>query len=366
MTPHSTWQIEVDRETPAAWSTMLDLFSDANLYQTWSYGSVRWRPENLSHLVLRKGGEVAAMAQLRIIRPAHLKFGIAYLRWGPLCHRCGKDTDPETVWHMACALREEYVVKRRLLLRILPNAFVGSPCAAVIQSAFRGFAAESAAASNTYRTFVVDLARPLEELRTSFHRTWRRNLSRSEKNNLKVIAGSGTGEFRVCCEIYRQMRKRKTFETTVDVEEFGRIQQDLAECHRMRVLICEQDGVPIAGLATSALGDSAIDIVAATSDAGLDCQAAYLLHWNMIQWLKENSIRWYNLGGIDPEGNPGVYQYKRGLSGADLIQISPLVACESIVSSAIVRAGLAVQRKLRRSMGTSHLLRALKKTAAKS
>ena len=30
---------------------------------------------------------------------------------------------------------------------------------------------------------------------------------------------------RAFCEIYSQMRKRKTFETTVDIEEFGRIQE---------------------------------------------------------------------------------------------------------------------------------------------
>ncbi len=53
--------------------------------------------------------------------------------------------------------------------------------------------------------------------------------------------------------MYDQMRKRKTFETTVDVEEFGRIQEDLPENHRMRILICEQDGVASGG--TGCLGD---------------------------------------------------------------------------------------------------------------
>ena len=43
------WQVEVDRATPAEWSAMLDLFDDANLYQTWSYGAVRWGRKNLSH-----------------------------------------------------------------------------------------------------------------------------------------------------------------------------------------------------------------------------------------------------------------------------------------------------------------------------
>ena len=35
------WQVEVDCWTPGDWSKMLDLFNDANVYQTWSYGQVR-------------------------------------------------------------------------------------------------------------------------------------------------------------------------------------------------------------------------------------------------------------------------------------------------------------------------------------
>jgi hypothetical protein len=72
------WQVEVDRSTPAEWSQMLDLFEDANLYQTWSYGGIRWGGENLSHLVLKRAGEVVGLAQVRIVRPTRFKFGMAY------------------------------------------------------------------------------------------------------------------------------------------------------------------------------------------------------------------------------------------------------------------------------------------------
>ena len=61
----------------------------------------------------------------------------------------------------------------------------------------------------------------------------------------------------------------------------------------------------------------------ATSDDGLNAKGAYLLQWTLIQWLKENGIKWYDLGGIDPEGNPGVYSFKRGLSGTDVSSINP-------------------------------------------
>src|SRR5215471_18422395 len=84
------WQVEVDRSSPAEWSQMLELFGDANVYQSWSYGSVRWGRKNLSHLVLKRAGEVRGIAQLRILRPTRFKFGMAYLRWGPLVERRGR------------------------------------------------------------------------------------------------------------------------------------------------------------------------------------------------------------------------------------------------------------------------------------
>lgn len=355
------WQVEVDRATPSEWSSMLDAFYDANLYQTWSYGAVRWGKKNLSHFVLKRNSEVLGMAQLRIVRPTRFNFGMAYLRWGPVCHRRGRDFDAGVVLCIARALQEEYVCKRGLLLQILPNAFVGSPRAALFQSGFSKFTLEPQTSATSYRTFVLDLAPSIDELRKSLDKKWRNQLTRSEKNGLKVIAGNGADEYRTFCRMYNQMWKRKAFDTTVDVEEFGRLQLDLPETHRMRILICERDGVPLAGLVASAMGDSAIYVLGATSDDGLNAKGAYLLQWTLIQWLKENGFRWYDLGGIDPKGNPGVYSFKRGLSGTDVSQLTPLVACNNVVSSAVVRASLVAKRVVR-SLGALHLGHALKST----
>jgi lipid II:glycine glycyltransferase (peptidoglycan interpeptide bridge formation enzyme) len=269
--------------------------------------------------------------------------------------------DPEVAIRMACALEEEYVRKRGLLLQILPNAFVGSPRAALVQSGFSKFTQEPQTSANVYRTFVLDLAPPIEELRKNLDAKWRNKLTQSEKKGLKVIAGNGIDEYRTFSRMYNQMWERKKFDTTVDVEEFGRLQEDLPETHRMRILICQQDGVPVAGLVASAMGDSAIYLLGATSDDGLNAKGAYLLQWTLIQWLNENGFKSYDLGGIDPEGNPGVYSFKRGMSGADVFQLTPLVACNSFVSSAIVRASLAAHRIVR-SLGALHLGRAVKST----
>lgn len=345
---------------------MLDLFDDANIYQTFTYGGVRWGEKNLSHLVLKRDGAVLGMAQLRIVRPTPLRFGMAYLRWGPLCERRGEPLDPEVFTNMARTLEEEYVSKRRLLLRVLPNAFDRSPRAEAMQTAFSRFTRETLTVENTYRTFVLDLSPSLDELRKRLDAKWRNKLSGAEKNNLKVVAGIGSEDYQTFCQLYYQMRKRKTFDTTVDVEEFQRIQEDLAESHRMRILICEDKGIPVAGLVVSAMGNSAIYLLGATSDAGLNTKGAYLLQWTTIRWLKENGIRWYDLGGIDPEGNPGVFSFKKGFSGLDVCQINPLVASDSALSSVIVKAGLVIQRTLRGSLSPVSMARSLKQLAART
>jgi lipid II:glycine glycyltransferase (peptidoglycan interpeptide bridge formation enzyme) len=361
---NSIWQVEVDRATSAEWSQMLDLFDDANIYQTAAYGAVRWGERNLSRLVLKRDGEVVGMAQLRIMRPTPLKFGMAYLRWGPLWERLGQPFDPECLIRLAIALEDEYSKTRKLFLRILPNVFAGSRRAEMFESAFSKFTSESSGSGDKYRTFVVDITSPLEELRSRFDKKWRNQLVRSEKNNMTVISGPGSEEYRAFCEIYKQMHKRKGFETTVSVEEFGRIQEALTESQRMQVLICEDKGIPLAGLVVSAMGDSAIYLLGATSDAGLDAKGAYLLQWTMIRWLKNRGVKSYDLGGIDPEGNPGVYHFKRGLSGVDICQIEPRVASESAVSSGLVRAGLAMKSTIRASRRPRNFSRLLKRPAA--
>jgi hypothetical protein len=357
LVPDAGWQVEVDRATPAEWSHMLDLFSDANLYQTWSYGRVRWGEENLSHLVLKRRGEVLAMAQLRIAGSTRFRLGMAYLRWGPLCQRRGMPPDAEAAALMARALEVEYVSKRKLFLRVLPNAFVGTPRAELMESAFQGFTPEPGVPDSSYRTCILDVAPPLETLRARLDKKWRNQLSNAERRHLMVICGSGRDEYRKFTAIYNQMKRRKAFESTVNIEEFGRMQEDLPQPHRMLTLICEDSGEPVAGLVASAMGDSAIYVLGATSDSGLQSKGGYLLQWSLITWLKENGYRWYDLGGIDPERNPGVYHFKSGLSGVDASHMAPVAVSNGAVSSAIVRTGITLHRALRGCAGILSLTR---------
>ncbi len=338
-----SFQVEVDGVTEKRWSELMDGFADANLYQSWSYGAVRWKAENLSHLILKCDGKVVAMAQLRIIRPGSLRLGVAYLRWGPMCQLRGEELDPEVVRSMAAALREEYAGKRGLYLEILPNAFSGSRRGAMFQSGFGPFDSGPGISDQEYRTLVLDLSPSLEELRKKLDKKWRNQLNAAERNELKVVESNDADGYRSFCALYAQMWRRKKFATKVSIEEFERIQELLPEKQRMRVLICEHVGTPVAGVVCSAIGDSAIYLLGATNDEGMKVKASYLLQWTMIRLLKERNTRSYDLGGIDPEANPGVYHFKSGLSSVDVSHISPMSACDNPVSAALIKTGQVVR-----------------------
>ena len=123
----------------------------------------------------------------------------------------------------------------------------------------------------------------------------------------------------------------------------------------MRVFVCELEGEPVAGLVGSAMGSMGIYLHGATNDVGMKAKGAYLLQWRMVQWLKERGATHYNLGGINPEKNPGVYHFKAGLSGEDVTYVPPYVACDRLMSQVFAfatrLAGGKVRRVLKASLG---------------
>jgi hypothetical protein len=325
----------------------MDHFADANIYQTWAYGAVRRGEGNLSHVTLRRDGEVVAMAQLALAGPHKLGIGVAQLRWGPLWEKKSGIPDQRVLDQMAVAMREEYAVRRQLYLQVLPRAWMGTDRAAAFQTAFSQYDTRAFRPGESYRTLELDLSPALDVVRKGLDRKWRNHLNRSERNGLTIREGDSEADFAIFIEMYEEMRLRKRYTPSSDIREFRRIQRILPHQQRMCVLICEQEGVPVAGLVGTGMGDSGIYLFGATTDQGMKTQGAYLLQWHMIQWLKRRGATRYDLGGINPETNPGVYHFKAGLSGRDVLYLTPFVSCDHIASRHFFTAGSAVNARVR-------------------
>jgi CelD/BcsL family acetyltransferase involved in cellulose biosynthesis len=324
--------VEIDQCRPEHWAAMARDFDDANLYQTWAYGESFWGAGQLSHIVVRQRGLVTGMAQLRVIRVPIIGGGMAHLRWGPLCQRRGSSLDHGSLRLMLEALRREYVERRGMHLQIFPFGVRGTEREIAFKDALNGFKSSSFGHGESYRTVLVSLTPDLSTIRRSLDQKWRNQLNRAERNELTVRECPDDSGFPEFAKLYQQMVTRKGLSVVAKTGEFQRVQRQLDADSKMPVLLCEHAGRPVAGLVTSAIGTTGVYLLGATNEEGMRLKAAYLLQWRMMEILKERGMTHYDLGGINPQTNPGVYHFKKGFGGADVEYLPPCVASAGLRS----------------------------------
>lgn len=347
---------EVDTATEQEWGQILGRFADANIYQTWSYEEVRFGRKNISHLLLRKDDQIIAAAQARIVKIPLIGAGIAYVRWGPMWRRLESDPDRETFRQVIRALRNEYVFHRGLVLRLYPALFSGDSPSMESSLLEEGFSTND---QEQGRTLLLDLSRTLDDLRKGLSSHWQRELKVAEKNKLEIIEGSDNTLFEVFIKIYKEMVSRKAFVEPNDINEFRLVQNRLPEKFKMRIMLCKSAGEVTSGAIFSAIGNTALYLFGATSNAGMKSRGSYLLQWKFIEWLKSNGFTTYDLNGINPIANPGTYKFKSdlcGSNGRDVRFLGRFDSCSSFVSSSCVALGEDLRSRIQRyKKGTSRL-----------
>jgi Acetyltransferase (GNAT) domain len=307
------YHVEIDKVSKKEWTELLMLFDDASINQTWSLGEVIKGEKSLSHFVLKKGNKIVSICQVSIKKIPIFNIGVADVYYGPLWHKRGQESNIQNFIQMIHCLKHEYTSNRNFLLRIWPNEFDDG------KNEFSTILEKLGFFRNTLiptkRTLFLDLSPSLESLRKNLGKTWRLHLNRAEKSKLSVIEGAEDHLYEIFLLHMKEMLCRKKFVPGVDYDKYKIIQKDLPDKLKMRIMVSTLEGKPVCSVVCSAIGDTGIFLFGATANESLKTNASNLLHWRMIQWLKENGYKRYDLGGIDPENTPGTYQFKRGLAG---------------------------------------------------
>jgi peptidoglycan biosynthesis/recognition FemAB-like protein len=352
---------EVDTCDEGTWCQILENFEDASIYQTWSYAGVIAGRRNTSHLILRKNGEIAAIAQARIAKLPLINAGIAYIHWGPLWRRHATEVDVDTFRQVLRALQNEFAYKRGLVLRLFPILFDNDPPRLLEILREEGFSPVSSEARG--RTILMDLSPPLEDLRGGMGSHWKRYLKVAERSELEVIEGSGEELFETFVSIYKEMVSRKNFVEPNDINQFKLIQSQLPEKFKMRITLCKSGQDICAGHISSVMGNSAIYLFGATSNAGINSRGSYLLHWKFVEELKQRGVAIYNLNGINPTNNPGTYKFKKdlaGKNGKDVNYFGRFDSRGSFLSYSSVMCGETLRALARKIKGLTKIARGLK------
>ena len=323
--------VRVDAISKEEWQDILKSFSDASIYQTWEYGDVRWGAKSVSRLVVQGShGEVLSAAQCRILRVPLLGAGVAYVPWGPMARTRDKERYAANFRAGLRALVDEYVVSRGLFLRVRPFGFEETDQDGKRALLDEGYRLTEGIHRERRRTILMDLEPSVDELRRRLRQNWRTSLRAAERNTaLEVVEGYDGESFEVFKPLFFGMIKQKKFKPGSDVTEFFRIQERLDPELRMRITICKASGEAVAGSVCSAIGDTVIGLLSASGQAGRAAKAYYLLQWDEILWSKGLGKRFYDLGGINPAINPGVYDFKAGLRGMEVTFLGVYDICRN-------------------------------------
>jgi hypothetical protein len=344
--PSDGYSAEVDSVSVADWYRHVSGFRDASIYQLWQHAPDREGLQRVSRLLLRRRGQVVAAAELRLFTLPLTKLGIAYVRWGPLWRRPGEPDSLDVLRQALRALHHEYVVRRGMVLRLVPRLAVEDSPYFPSLTNDEGFSPLDSPGSQ--RTLLMRLSGDLEELRAGLAPTWRRHLKKAERAGLEVVSGSAPELFDDFVVVFNQMLERKRFAPGADIHKHRRIQAALPDDLKMGVLIARKDGQTCAGLIYSAIGDTAIYLFGATNDVALQTSAGYLLQWEAIKCLRARGVQEYDLNGINPALNPGLYQFKKGLAGPRGTEITfhgPLQALRPTLPNRVL---LWLERELRK------------------
>jgi hypothetical protein len=266
---------------------------------------------------------IVAAASVRVRSLPVRGAGLAYISNGPLLSwGIGDPQSLTTLDAFLVAAVGEYVDRRQLSLRMaLPT--VPSGMARSVADVFLSHGFGIAASRKPYRTLLVDLARAEDEIRAGLGHKWRNQLNASLRQPPAVEFTSGPGALARFSPLLAETSQRKGFRPELDASFFDSVQQVAGAEERMLVATAVKNEQDVAGVVASILGDTAVYVLGATTVEGMKSKASYALHWQVMLTARERGCRWYDLGGIDHENNPGVHHFKAGFGGAEVVAPGP-------------------------------------------
>lgn len=301
---------EIVEQPGAAWDSLAAGFEDFCMEQSFAFAGSRWSKLRSVGLMLMEDGDPVAMALALIATLPVLGLGLAYVKFGPLWRKAGAPVDPRILFAALEALKQEFGVKRRLLVRIMPPADPGYEQEwkdTLVRANFSFHAALS-----DRERYLVDLALSEDEQLASLGAQWRANLKKASSELVIEEPDLKTG-VPVFMELYRNMLARKKFDDHHGLEDLPAIAEQAGEKLGMRLFLARHQGEPVVGSIIIGAGERVFVPFSATSDKALVLRAGYALRWNTINRLRGTKARWLDLGGV--EGDQGLRHYKLGNVG---------------------------------------------------
>jgi hypothetical protein len=271
----------------------------------------RWPTARLEPVRMFEHGEAVGGALMMVVGLPLGVGQVAVCKNGPVLQSETDAGAPARHRRMLQALVAEYAGRRGMMMSLSSRAMPADTNYAERDQLELGFSPRT---TFLYPDrYFVDLRLDDEAQLASFDQKWRYNLRKSLKAGLQFEVGapSRLDEFDA---LYQAMSERKRFP---DYSAYTSIRSFFAqsvEGAEPQLFFVRREGELIAGAIIFTCGNTASYLYGATNEQALPLRAGYLMHWEVIRWLRDNTAaRWYDLGGTD--GFAGLHQFKKGLVG---------------------------------------------------
>jgi hypothetical protein len=163
-----------------------------------------------------------------------------------------------------------------------------------------------------YSSSWLDLAPDEDALLGGLHGKWRSALRKAGREGLEIREDVKPRQREGALMLYDIFRRKKRF-----VGPSGKFIAGVAagDNSALLSLSAKREGNLVAGVILLRHGACATYMASWTSAQGRAGQAHNLLLWRAIARLKEDGIRWLDLGGLNTESQEGLARFKLGLGG---------------------------------------------------
>lgn len=337
------------------WDAIISGFDTVCQEQLMAFAQLRWPSVTLEPNLFYIGNMPVGGALIMVQRLPGGLSSIAIAKWAPMLADATAQNAAAIYRAMIEALKGEYADKRGMLVSILPHASTEPHNGEY--AALRGAGFQRGYALTYPDRYLVKLKLSEAELRASFDQTWRRQLTKAEKNDLR-FEHAAPHQLDAFKTLYAAMSERKQFP---DFSAFDTLDALFAldPVLRPELFYLYKGDELVAGAVIFKAGKRAVYLYGATNSAALPLRAGYFLHFHIIQWLGQNTeAEWYDLGGTD--GFLGLHQFKKGMVGSRgvITPVPPVVNYASNPLAYALGVGALSARemlhRLRRTMDRSN------------
>lgn len=145
---------------------------------------------------------------------------------------------------------------------------------------------------------------------------WRHNLKRAGKHDLKLSLDENPDTEEVL-RLYAEMGKLKNISMPYSAIELQAL-FEMCSGSLINVSCRNLDGQLMSFRSAAIFGSSALDFLAVTGLEGRKNYASHATLWALLNHCQKIGLTAYDMSGVDPEKNAGVFHFKKG-AGAELV-----------------------------------------------